>query len=127
MLATLAALVLLTAPLAESRGPTEHRTPVTVQGESVPSPAPGGAFLPADKLLHVLVTSTAMQLTAAGLRWLGAPFWAAHLVGLTVGVVVGAGKELLDLFGGGTPEVGDLAADGAGLLLGSVLILSGAF
>lgn len=73
------------------------------------------ALLRVDGLLHLLVCAEIVQVFAAF-----APFW----VGVIVAACAAAGKEVYDLLSKrGTAEWHDIACDGIGILLGTIVSL----
>lgn len=116
------ALILATSPLAESRGPSEHRMPATVRSEAT---APGAAAvpeLPLDKLLHASISANLVLGTAALARALGlSDGWAIGL-GMGVSALAGVLKELLvdAWLQREAVDPVDLLADGFGLVAGTL-------
>lgn len=76
-----------------------------------------------DKLLHAGASAVVVDVAWAGAAALEQPLWVRIVAGVSAGVVVGVGKEAVDLAGFGTPDVADLLFDGFGIGLGVALAL----
>ena len=83
----------------------------------------GDRWLGADKAKHFFTSMFVQSMTYGTLRAAGAGHGAALGGATGTSVMVGAGKEVWDARGGGTPSVRDLVWDAAGAGAATVLLV----